>query len=276
MIDYHVHTNLCGHASGTMEQYVEAALQCGLDELAFSGHYPYPDEFHDAPENCVIPAGRFGEYLDEARRLRDEYAGRLSIRIGAEFDYLGGYLGFHPMEEARRLELDFCLCSVHIVDGVIIDYTPEELRRRLGRFEGGIERLYSRYWETVLEMCRPGWCTTLGHLDLVKKFSNEPDLRPSRQPDLLIGQVLDAIAKANLVMEINTAGWDKPCAEQYPALSILREAVRRGIALTIGSDAHSPGEVGRKFDRLRGILDDLGVSSLTGFGKLQAYQYQLN
>ncbi len=254
---------------------MQHALHSGLREIGFSGHYPYPGALRNPPPDCVIPAEQFESYLTEARRLRNKYAGRLSVRIGAEFDYLGPEISFHPLEVSRALGLDFCLCSVHIVDGVVIDHTPGELRSCVSEFPGGIDDLYRRYWETVLEICRPGWCTTLGHLDLIKKFSNESDLRPSSQPVELIGRVLDAIAAAGLVLEINTSGWDKPCAEQYPSLEILRGAARRGIALTVGSDAHSPGDVGRKFDRLRGLLAQLGVSTLARFENLERGEYLL-
>ncbi len=275
MIDFHIHTSLCGHASGTMEQYVLHALETGLDEIGFSGHYPYPENMPNPLPDCVIPACQFDSYLAEARRLQNKYATRLAVRIGAEFDYLGPEISYHPLEVSRALSLDFCLCSVHLVDGVTIDHSPGELRKAAAEFPGGIDGLYRRYWETVLEICRPGWCTTLGHLDLIKKFSNEPDLCCSSQPAELIGRVLDSIAGAGLVLEINSSGWDKPCAEQYPSLEILRGAVRRGIAITAGSDAHAPGEVGRKFSGLSTLLNQLGVSSLARFENLERGEYLL-
>ena len=40
MIDYQVHTSLCGHATGKMEEYVERAIELGLAEIGFSGHFP--------------------------------------------------------------------------------------------------------------------------------------------------------------------------------------------------------------------------------------------
>jgi histidinol-phosphatase (PHP family) len=252
-----------------MEEYVERALELGLEEIGFSGHYPYPDSYPDPPENCNIPADSFGEYLDGVRSIQSKYISRIAVRIGAEFDYLGPEYSVHPMRESKRLNLDFCLCSVHIVDGVIVDFSPDDLRAGLAVYDGGIDRLYHRYWECMLETCRPGWCTTLGHLDLIKKFSHEPDLRPSRQPLELIEKVLDTAAESGTVMEINTSGWDKPCAEQYPSMDILRMAVTRGVKITAGSDSHTPGDVGRKFDRLRGLLGELGVTRLAGFEKLK-------
>jgi len=38
LMDYHMHTPLCGHAVGEPKDYVETALQRGLDEIGFSDH----------------------------------------------------------------------------------------------------------------------------------------------------------------------------------------------------------------------------------------------
>ncbi|MEA2064014.1 MAG: PHP-associated domain-containing protein, partial [Gemmatimonadota bacterium] len=73
----------------------------------------------------------------------------------------------------------------------------------------------------------------------------------------------------------NTAGWDKPCGEQYPALEIIRRAVDKGVRITAGSDAHAPEEVGRYFGRLKAILGQVGVTRLVGFEKLEAVEIEL-
>ena len=40
--NYHAHTWRCSHAKGTERDYVEAALDRGLEILGFSDHTPYP------------------------------------------------------------------------------------------------------------------------------------------------------------------------------------------------------------------------------------------
>ena len=40
--NYHTHTARCGHATGTDEEYVLAAIEQGFDELVFSDHVPWP------------------------------------------------------------------------------------------------------------------------------------------------------------------------------------------------------------------------------------------
>ncbi|HLA41338.1 MAG TPA: histidinol-phosphatase HisJ [Candidatus Glassbacteria bacterium] len=276
MLDYHVHTRYCGHASGEMEEYVQAGIEKGLAEIGFSGHYPYPESLENPPADCVIPAERWDEYLREAIRLREMYRNRITVRVGAEFDWLGPEISFHPLEMARHHRLDFCLGSVHMVDGVTVDLTPSAFRAGLGRFSGGIDGAWRRYFEAVAEMSAPGWCTTIGHLDLVKKFSNHQELAPQLDHSQIIDKALDRIAAAGLVLEVNASGWDKPCARQYPAEEIIVRALARGIRLTAGSDAHAPSEVGRHFDRLKAILSRLGVRRLVRFENLRPLEYEIS
>lgn len=276
MIDYHIHTRYCGHAWGEMEEYVEHALSLGLDEMGFSCHYPYPEGFDEPLPDCVIPSPLFDGYLDLARSLRDRYRGRITIRIAAEFDWLGPDSAVIPLVEAQRLELDYCLGSLHLVEGVVVDHTPEFLIDALERKGWSFDDLVERYYTTLIELARPGWCTTIGHLDLVKKLEGQaPGLTARRDHREVIARVLDELARSGTAMEINTSGWDKPCAEQYPAGWIIGEAVRRGVRITAGSDSHRPCEVGRKFDRLGALLSDHGVVELVRFEKLRAYPYDI-
>ena len=39
--NWHTHTSRCGHAVGTDEEYVQAAIQGGLTTLGFSDHAAY-------------------------------------------------------------------------------------------------------------------------------------------------------------------------------------------------------------------------------------------
>jgi len=269
LIDYHIHTRYCGHAGGTMQQYVEQAVALGIEEIGFSGHYPYPPGFEPPLPDCVIPAEQFADYLNEAKRLRELYAGRISIKIGAEFDYLGEKYAIQPLQVAAGLGMDFCLASVHIIDGLVVDYTPEITVSGIEERGWDIDSLCERYYRALLKVAEPGFCTTVGHLDLVKKFNNDPRLVPRNDHTQLIDRLLEAMAASGAAMEINTAGWDKPCAEQYPSAGIIRRAVEKGVRITAGSDAHSPGQVGRHYDRLKLLLEELGIDQLVGFRSLE-------
>ncbi|MFR2287945.1 MAG: PHP domain-containing protein, partial [Akkermansia sp.] len=42
--DYHTHTPLCLHASGTPQEYVQSAVRAGLREYGISDHAPMQEE----------------------------------------------------------------------------------------------------------------------------------------------------------------------------------------------------------------------------------------
>ena len=46
-VNYHTHTKRCGHASGEDREYVESAIEAGLEVLGFADHcrFVYPDGY---------------------------------------------------------------------------------------------------------------------------------------------------------------------------------------------------------------------------------------
>ena len=73
-------------------------------------------------------------------------------------------------------------------------------------------------------------------------------------------KVLDAIAANDGAIELNTAGWYKPCAEQYPAFDLLQAANARKIPVIVNADAHSAADVVRGFDQAYMLLNEAGFN----------------
>jgi histidinol-phosphatase (PHP family) len=69
------------------------------------------------------------------------------------------------------------------------------------------------------------------------------------------------------VIELNTAGWHKPCAEAYPTPRFLELACSAGIGLVISSDSHAPNEVARDFTRAIQIATAAGYRETALFEK---------
>ena len=65
-------------------------------------------------------------------------------------------------------------------------------------------------------------------------------------------------------LELNTAGLRKECKEIYPSLWILKEAKRLGIELIAGSDAHTPLEIAKDFDKAIQIANSAGYKFTSG------------
>lgn len=252
--DYHTHTPLCRHAQGEPEEFVEAALAAGLTEYGISDHAPQiPEPFDD----WRMAVDELPAYFDWIGRARKHAAGRIPIRAGLECDWLAGCESWIA-DLASRYEWDYLIGSVHYLGDWDFD-NP----KWLGRWaQSDVEAVWTRYWETYAKMADSGLFDILGHPDLVKKFAHIPpgDLNRYYEP------VVDAIAAAGSVIELNTAGWHKPCAEAYPSRGFLELACSAGVPLVISSDSHAPEEIARDFSKA------IQIAKAAGYRETQLFE----
>jgi histidinol-phosphatase (PHP family) len=83
------------------------------------------------------------------------------------------------------------------------------------------------------------------------------------------------LAKQGVAFEINTAGLRKDAKEMYPSLEFVELARKAGVAVLINSDAHSPEEVGYKFDLARDLARQAGYSKTCRFEKRRRIEVDL-
>lgn len=244
--DYHTHTARCGHAVGTPEQYVVAARAAGLLGIGIADHVPLLPE-HD-PE-LSMEACELADYVGEVLALKTAYPGYVLLGIEADFrshtvDDLGPLLQSQPF--------DYVIGSVHHLGDWGFD-DPRQMEGYAGR---DIDDMWVQYFQLVGDAAESGLFTILGHLDLVKKFGH----RPTRVLAAELERLVSRIARAGVVVEINTAGLHKPVREAYPTVDILRRLHESGVSVTFGSDAHRPEEVGRDFTHAVGLAREAGYS----------------
>lgn len=252
--DYHTHTPLCRHAEGPPEAFVDAALAAGLTEYGVSDHAPQrPEPFDD----WRMLEAELPEYFEWLQRARTHAADRLPVRAGMECDWLDGCENWIA-DLASRYEWDYLIGSVHYLGDWDFD-NP----KWLGRWsESDVDAVWTHYWKTYARMAESGLFDILGHPDLVKKFSFRPDGDLGR----FYEPVVDAIAASGCVIELNTAGWHKPCAEAYPAMGFLELACSAGVPLVISSDAHAPREIARDFSKA------IDLAKAAGYRETQLFE----
>ncbi len=253
MFDYHVHTPMCGHARGTMEESVQCALRKGFSEVGIADHLPllYTDDptLSMRPEDLPL-------YVDSVLGLKDRFRERIEVRLGIEADYYPETL----VDVVRMLEahpFDYVIGSVHILGDWIFDDPREE-----GRYEDvDIDELYIAYLEAEKEMVATGLYDIVGHADLVKKF----DRRASIDLTPLYRELLSEMKRMGVCFEVNTAGLRWPVGEIYPEPGFVRLAAELGVPVTLGSDSHCPEDVGRDFDLALELLRDSGYREAATF-----------
>jgi len=255
LVDYHVHTALCGHAVGEMEEYVRTAVDKDLEEMGFNDHAP---TFHVQDPQLAMDADQLPLYVEQVRALQKRYS-RPRIRLGVEADFVPG----HEEDLARlldRYEFDYVYGSVHIIGNWRFDDTRLYPDHYQGR---DAEQAHRDYFELVQRSARSGLFDILGHMDLIKKFNHwaQPEI------DELLERTVKSIAEADVCVEVNTSGLRKPCREIYPSEEILRLCRRHDVPVTLGSDAHHPREVGMDFDRAVILLKRLGYKKIATYEK---------
>jgi len=254
IVDYHTHTALCKHGDGTPEDYIRKSIDLGLDEIGCSEHVPMPDGFDTAHR---MDLGQYyADYAPAVGRLKDEYKGRIIVRRGIEADFFPGteeWIRGFVMENA----FDYVIGSVHFIGEWGID-NPVFVHHYEER---DIDSTYEAYFEAVRKSARSGLFDIIAHCDLIKKFGH----RPKKDMSDVLRETMKVIADHGLCIEINTSGLRKPVNEVYPSDAILALAREFRIPLTLGSDAHSPGDVARDFDKAISLVERFGGGKITVF-----------
>ncbi len=253
LANYHTHTTWSDGKS-TLDDLLRAASSQGISEIGISDHLVLHPQ--GAPPRWSMKAHDLESYIRAIRAAADDSP--LAVRLGVEADWFPE-MSTVIAQTFARANFDYVIGSVHYVDDFPIDGNPHRWKQLS---QNDVDHVHRAYWGRIREMAESGLYDLAAHLDLPKKFG----YRPRQEPLDAIESALDALAEAEMVVEVNTAGWHKPCAEAYPGADILRGCHERGIAVTISSDAHRPEDLLRDFGRAAELLAGVGFTEVARFG----------
>lgn len=242
LLDLHVHTRNSDDAGGDPVEHVEQAVACGLDVLGISDHA----DFGDAPPIDVRA------YRADLDRASGAAAGRLRLLRGVEVCWRPEEAG--SIERTLgELDADYAIGSVHFVG-------DRALFERRTFAEVDLAEIYRRYRDAHLSLIASGMFDVVGHLDFPRRYL--PRALHPRADELsgFLDEILVAIASSPLSLEVNTAGLRRGLGATSPSLALahrFRELGGRRVA--VGSDAHSPAEVGASVPEVTAALSALGL-----------------
>lgn len=208
-------------------------------------------------EQCTERLDDYFTVIGEARR-----AG-LPVRLGLEGDFLPGYE--RELERVvRGYPWDYVIGSVHWIPpgapgGAWWGF--DDLARTSEWERRDVLDAYRQYFRLIAGAAETKLFNFIGHPDVIKVAG----YRPSQDISDLYESTAAAFARAGVCAEINTAGWRKPVGEAYPAAPFLAACRRARVPTLINSDAHTPEDVGRDFDRAVALAKEAGYTEVATF-----------
>ena len=252
-VDLHNHTVLCNHATGSVDDYIEKAIELGINEYGFSCHAPmnYDPKYRMKLEEKAT----YEKWINDAK---EKYKDKIKVLLAYEVDYLNGYV----LEEILNSKVDYLIGSVHFLQNKneLWGFDNPEF---IGVYASvDIDKVWTDYFDAIKSMAKTNSFDIVGHLDLIKVFR----FLPKKDIRIIAKEALKEIKKSNMVLEINPAGLRKPISETYPSRQLLEEAYSLGIEITFGSDAHSVEHIGFGYE------DSINLAKEIGFNKCMTFE----
>ena len=250
--NYHAHTARCGHAWGTDEEFVLAAIENGYGVLGFSEHSPWPfaDGYQAIDARQRITVEELDRYIGDMRAMKEKYADRIEIRIGLECEYFPQYFDWL---KGVRPKLDYLLLGVHCADH------DEHLSHYYARSTE--EAQVEEYLRCALAGMESGMFAYLAHPELC--------LADYPQYDAVCREMVHSICRKarelDMPLEYNLYGVDKQHRGRqkglgYPCNIFWEAAADHGCTAIIGVDAHRPVNFDRqRFLDARDYLHSLNI-----------------
>ncbi|MCK9410172.1 MAG: histidinol-phosphatase HisJ [Bacteriovoracaceae bacterium] len=264
LVDNHTHNYLCKHADGMIENYIQHAISIGLDEIGISDHTPMPDNWDR--EFRMTEEQFWKEYSPTVFVLREKYKNKISVKFGLEGDFMPGTESWVKTFNAKS-DFDYVIGSVHYIDDWGFD-NPTFVAKYDVK---DVNEIYEQYYDRINGSAQSGLFDIIGHCDLVKKFGH----RPTKAMEEVLRETFALVKQSNMAVEINTSGLRKPVKEMYPSETVLKILSEYGIPLTLGSDAHTPMDVGRDFDLAKQLIERYGGGKISVFSKRQRSEIKI-
>ena len=247
MVDYHMHSIL-SDGKDSYEEMVRMAIEKGLEEIGFSDHVCLkPVDWAIREEDIPVMTRQI---LD----LKLKYQDQIKIRYGIEVDYFPGYEN-EIKDLIESIPVDYIIGSIHFIGDWNFD-TDESLYGKWTNNE-----LYEMYFGLVQQAAKSGLFDIICHLDIIKKFR----VYPESNQDQLFEDTIKIIKAHNLVVELNTSGMDRPCAEFTPGSKFLELCYINHVPVTLSSDAHHAVQIASHFESAVDLLSQIGYTEIIGF-----------
>ncbi len=251
--DCHNHTKFCNHAKGKMEEYVFKAIKKGIKSFCFLEHL---ESGINLSKRLWMNEEDIPIYFNICNNLKEKFKEKIEIKCGVE-------LGFNPfavselMKKIEEYPFDPIGLSLHY------KYIPQ-LKRWINlvsvkNFDTDIFKFmtddeitldYINTLITALDFFTPDFICHLNAISKNIKFNLE-----NKEIEKSLKFLFKKMKQKNIDLEINLSGFDYT-GEPFPNYKIIKMAKSFDLKFVLGSDSHSPEEVGKNFEKFKKYMEN--------------------
>ncbi|CEP13812.1 hypothetical protein [Parasitella parasitica] len=268
---FHSHSGqFCKHGYGLLEDVVKEAIRKGFYAYGLSEHMPryaeselYPEELE---ANCTPETleTTYADFQIEAKRVQQKYKNQIHILIGAEIEFINKDYAQHVSNLRNVYKADYVVGSLHHVNSVPIDFSPELYAEALGQVNS-LKDLYTQYFDEQYTMLRSVQPEVVGHFDLIRIFADQRVADETLlQPEVWerVVRNIDLVVAYGGLFEINSRSWKKGLLDAYPQRDIIKAILKKNGKFTLSDDCHGPNDVGLFYERLPAYLKENQIDTL--------------
>lgn len=275
LADYHVHTAFSDDSVYPMEEVVKDAIRLQLDEICFTDHVDYgiKEDWGSGKEiryRCGNPIANvdYPAFMQEVERVKEKYKGKINIKTGMEFG-----IQTHTIPQFQtlfsRYPFDFIILSIHQVEDT--EFWTYDFQKGRSQKEYN-ERYYEELFHVVQKYKE---YSVVGHMDYIKRYDEE-GIYPFEKVKPIVAEILKIVIADGKGIEINTSSHRYGMKDSMPSAELLRlYRDLGGEIVTIGSDSHSPGQLGSYIQEAKEQLKTLGFSYFCTYEKMQPIFHRL-
>lgn len=226
--NWNTHTFRCGHASGTDEDYVKAAIRAGIEVLGFSDNAPFRESF---PEERM-DYSQLEDYRRSILGLKKKYKDEIEIHLGIEVDHYDNQV--EDMIRYRK-EMEYVILGQHQIE-----------YKGMSSYQIFDENGLGYYIDHIEYACSHGLCDCIAHPDVF--LWAYPKLDGSARQ--ACARIAEIAAEYNVPLELNCGGirfgkmeYSDGMRYPYPVRMFFHEAAKRKCIVIPGVDAHDPSDL---------------------------------
>lgn len=242
--DLHVHTSFSfdGERALSALDTANAAYEKGLSCVALTDHLDVNSEVEHLYAHIDLDKRR-----TECLAAKEQLKGKIKVLHGIEL----GQPTQYPVQARNYLDtygFDFVLGSLHNVkntpDFALIDYSQYN--------EEDLIRLWEVYLAELYELTLFDGIHSIAHLTYPLRYYKKQNFTVDLSKyTVSLCQILKSIVQRGMFLEVNSSGFrngmDAPLPDEF-VLSLYHRV--GGRVITVGSDSHTPSDIGADFDAL--------------------------